>query len=113
MRVLTPLTEFDFHQRLAGARGISVVLFTGPDCGACRRLESLLPGALEGQADHLFSVDVQQCMALARAYDIFHLPALHVFVDGVYHAPLHGEPTPGKLREALAAALAGPAQEEP
>lgn len=111
MRAFETLSDADFHHRLERTPGVAVVLFTGPDCGACRHLEAVLPGALADAA--LFRVDVQRDTGLARAFEIFHLPAVLVFVDGRYHAPLATEPTPARLRAALAGVLAAPPQEEP
>ena len=107
------LNEFDFYPTLADRSGVSVVMFSGPDCGTCRKLEKILPSLLAGRAVQLYKVDVQRSTALARAYEVFHLPSLFVFVDGAYHGPLHAEHTVEKFSRALAALLAGPAQEEP
>ena len=107
------LTEFDFYCTLARAGGASLVLFGGPGCSACRRAELLLPQALDGAVAHLFKVDVQQSTALAREYEVFHLPALFLFVDGHYHAPVPSALTRSALRQAVAAALQSPSQEAP
>ncbi len=107
------LSEFDFHPRLAASPGVAVVMFSGPHCGACKRLERQLPDWLGGQADHLYKVDAQRSTALARAYEVFHLPSLFVFVDGRYHAPLSVEAAPEPMRAALETLLAQPAHEEP
>jgi thioredoxin-like negative regulator of GroEL len=72
------LSEFDFHPRLAASTGTAIVMFSGPDCGACKRLEKHLPVWLSGHASHLFKVDVQRSSALAHAYEVFHLPSLFV-----------------------------------
>lgn len=108
-----PLDEFGFHHALASVGGVALVLFSGPDCGACRQVERLLPEAAEGLADALYAVDVQQSMGLARAYEVFHLPALFLFIGGQFHRPVHGEATPAGLRAGIRAALSAPAQEEP
>lgn len=107
------LTEFDFHAQLAASSGVAVVMFSGPDCGACKRLEKQLPGWLEGWASHFYKIDVQRSTALAHAFEVFHLPSLFVFVDGRYHAPLHAAAAPEPMRSALASLLAQPAHEEP
>lgn len=106
------LDEFDLHHRLAAQPGLSLALFTSPTCGTCRRVERLLPEAAPGDA-RLFKVDVRHAQALARAYGVFHLPALFLFRDGHYHARLDCEVTPAALQGAIAAALAAPAEEEP
>lgn len=113
MLAFIPLTEFDFHPALARSEGPVLVMFSAPGCGACRKAEKLLPGATAGVASALYKVDVQQNMGLARAYEVFHLPALFLFVDGHYHAQISSELTPPKMRMALETALALAPQEEP
>lgn len=113
MLAFTPLTEFDFHPVLARSEGTALVMFGAPGCGACRKVEKLLPAAVAGVASALYKVDVQQSMGLARAYEVFHLPALFLFVDGHYHAQISSEVTPPQMRMALETALALPPQEEP
>jgi thioredoxin-like negative regulator of GroEL len=107
------LSEFDFHPRLAASPGVAVVMFSGPHCGACKRLEKQLPEWLRGRVSHWYKIDVQRSTALAHAYEVFHLPGLFVFVDGHYHAPLSAEAAPGPMRKALADLLSQPAHEEP
>ncbi len=107
------LSEFDFHPRIVASAGVAVVMFSGPDCSACKHLERHLPEWLRGQAAHLYKVDAQKSIALARAYEVFHLPGLFVFVDGHFHAPLQAEAAPGPMRGALERLLREPAREEP
>lgn len=108
-----PLTQPDFHHALAATAGLAVVMFSGPDCGSCRRVEALLPQALEGAVQALFRVDVQRSTGLARQYDVFHLPTLFLYRDGQFHAALESEATSVALRRAVAGARAQPPQEEP
>jgi thioredoxin 1 len=107
------LTEFDFYPRLAQGSGVSLVLFSGPHCGTCRKAEAVLPLALAGQVEHLFKVDVEKSTALAREYAIFHLPALLLFVDGQFHAEIQCLLLPEKLQQAVKKALTLPAEEAP
>lgn len=109
----TNLTEFDFYPRLAQSPGVSLVLFSGPHCGTCRRAETVLPQAMAGRVEHLFKVDVEKSIALAREYEIFHLPALMLFVDGHFHAGIHSPLLPEKLQQAVEKALTLPAEEAP
>ncbi len=113
MLAFTLLTEFDFHPALARSTGPALVMFGAPGCGACRKVEKLLPGAAAGVASALYKVDVQQDMGLARAFEVFHLPALFLFVDGHYHAQISCAVTLPHLSAALEAALALPPQDEP
>lgn len=109
---MTPLDESSYHSRLARTPGIALVLFGSAGCGACRVAEQRLPGAAPSGAS-LFKVDVQQATALARAFDIFHLPALFLYRDGHFHARLESEVSAQALAIALERALAAPAEEEP
>jgi thioredoxin 1 len=109
---MEPVDEFSLPHRLAQTPGVSLVLFSSPSCGACRNVERLLPTAAPADV-RLFRVDVQQALALARAYEVFYLPAIFLFRDGHYHARLDCEITPASVRAAIAAALAAPAEEEP
>lgn len=93
--------------------GPVLVLFSSPTCGSCRTVEKCLPKAAEGAVTAVFKVDVQQSTGLARAFDVFHLPALFLFADGHFHAHLRCEITAGKLQQAIENALAMPAEEEP
>lgn len=107
------LTEFDFYPRLAQSPGASLVLFSGPHCGTCRRAEAVLPRALEGVVAQLFKVDVEKSTALAREYEVFHLPALFLFLDGHFHARVESPLLPQKLRHGVEMALKLPAEEAP
>lgn len=107
------MTEFDFYPRLGRSAGASLVLFSGPHCGACRRAEAVLPQAMAGAVAQLFRVDVEKSTALAREYEIFHLPAMLLFVDGHFHAAIASPLLPEKLRQAVTTALTLPAEEAP
>ena len=108
-----PLTEFDFHHVLGETQGACLVMFTSPDCGTCRRIEQLLPTISPPIVTGLYKVDVQQATAMARQYDIFHLPTLFLYYNGQFHAKVECEVTPTKLKETIERALAEPAEEEP
>lgn len=110
---LIPLDEFDYHHVLARTPGPSLVLFSSPDCGSCRTVERLLPRAAAGVVDRCFRVDVTRATALARAFDLFHLPALFLYRDGHFHAVIEAPVLPEALQRAIRAQLKAPAQEEP
>lgn len=112
MSALEPLDEFHYHHRLRDTAGVALVLFTSPTCGTCRVVERRLPEAAGSHAK-LFKVDVQVSTALARAHDIFHLPALLLYRDGAFHARLDCEISQATLKAAITQALAASAQEEP
>jgi thioredoxin-like negative regulator of GroEL len=105
--------EAEFHQLLARLPERTLVLFGQAGCGACRRAEAVLPAALQGLVQQLIKVDAGEQAALAREFEVFHLPALHLYIDGRYHAPLSSELTAPALRAAVSAAAAAPAVEPP
>lgn len=109
---LLPLDEASYHPRLAATPGVALVLFTSPTCGTCRVVERRLPEAAPARAA-LFKVDVQRATALARAFEVFHLPGLFLYRDGHFHARLDCEVSAPALAAALDRALASPPQEEP
>jgi thioredoxin 1 len=112
--VLARLDQFTFHHTLAATPGGALVIFTGPACGACRRLKGILNEHVGEFADlHLFEVDAGEDMALTREFEVFHLPALFLFRDGHFHCELHSEAQPHLLRRAIDAAFAAPPQEQP
>lgn len=109
-----PLGDNAFYSRIAEIDGPAIVMFTAPGCGACRRALTLLPPlAAETGIEHLFLVDVETSTGLAREFEIFHLPALMLFRDGAYHAKINAELTSASFRDAIARALAAPAEEAP
>lgn len=112
MPELETLDEFHYHHRLQQRGGTALVLYSSPTCGGCRVVERLLPRAAPPHVG-LFKVDVQVSQALARAHDIFHLPALLLYRDGRFHARLACEITSTTLARAIQAALERPPEEEP
>jgi thioredoxin 1 len=106
------LDESTYYRQLAQTRALALVLFTSPACGTCRVVERHLPASAPPDAQ-LFKVDVQIASALARAFEVFHLPTLLLYVDGIYHARLNCEVTPAALRSAIDHAVQQPAEEEP
>jgi thioredoxin 1 len=107
------LAEGSYHARLADSAGIAVVLFSAPNCGACRAWKRLLPEALEGMAAAFHEVDVSEATGVARYFGIFHLPTVYLYRDGRFHAELQCEARPDAIRQAAHRLLAAPAQEEP
>lgn len=111
---LPALDAGGFHHRLQEVAGPAVILFTRRGCSACHAMgDALRRWQAEGDAPALFRVDAEVDTALVREFEIFHLPALFVFVDGEYHGPLQAPPRVPLLREALAARLRLPPEEAP
>ena len=112
MNAWEDLDEFHYHHRLREVGGVALVMFSAPACGTCRVAEQRLPELVEGGI-HLFKVDVQRSQALARSHDLFHLPEFFLYQAGHFHARLDILLTKSAFTNAVAAALAAPAQEEP
>lgn len=89
------------------------MLFSGPHCNACRAWRQLLPAALAGVADSFHEVDVSEATGIAHYYGIFHLPTIHLYRDGRFHAELQCVAQPDAIRDAARRLLTEPAQEEP
>jgi thiol-disulfide isomerase/thioredoxin len=101
--MIRKLDQFEFHHVLEETPGISVVFFTAPHCGSCRAMKQALGQLLEQGTDwHVYEIDGAQDLALVREFEVFHLPALFVYKDGAYHAPLQVSPLPGEILEAVA-----------
>ena len=107
------LAEGDFHRRIAASAGIAVVLFSAPQCGACRAWKYVLPSALADHASVFYEVDVSEATGVARYFDIFHLPTIYLFRDGQFHAELQCEARPDSIRQATLQLLNTAAQDEP
>jgi thioredoxin-like negative regulator of GroEL len=112
MPAITLLDQFEYHHRLAATPGPALVFFTAPACGACKRLRQVFtqetwPGMT------LFEVDAARDLALTREFDLFHLPAMFLYVDGRFHREIHAEASPEPLRRALAEALRAPPGDAP
>lgn len=114
MQAFTTLDEFGFHQQLAQTPGVALVMFTGQGCSSCRAWKQLLADYRAHHPDlTMFEVDAGHAQALAQEFGVFHLPALFLYRDGLYHGTLQCEARPEALRAAMAAMLAAPAQEAP
>ncbi|CUA81366.1 Thioredoxin [Gulbenkiania indica] len=107
------LDEFDFHHTLPGLPGLTLVLFGQPGCGACRLWHARLPALHPPTITHLVYVDVAESLALAREFEIFHLPALALYRNGTFHRWINAPPEAGSLAQAVQMALALPADDAP
>lgn len=108
------LDQFSFHPTLAEQAGPALVFFTAAACASCRHWHRLLTDYAAGDDSFpVFEVDAGQDQALAREFELFHLPALFLYRDGHYHRPVSCEASLLRLRAAISAALALPAEEAP
>ena len=113
-RKIQVLNEHEFYNRLAETPGPCIVFFTKPGCSACRAWKRLLNDLLQHRHDiTVYQVDAEQNMALSHEYELFHLPALYLFVNGEFHCELQVEARLSHLLTGIDAALAAPAEDAP
>ncbi|MDD5394177.1 MAG: thioredoxin family protein [Thiothrix sp.] len=114
MTKIASLTDLNFHHVLEETPGAALVFFTAPNCGACRSLKRALEKFLHTHSPlPVFEVDAVHNGGLVNALDIFHLPALFLYVDGHYHCELKCEALPARIHHAIQTALSQPAEDEP
>ena len=114
MAALPTLDQFNFHSTLERLPGVTLVLFTARACGACRRMRQVLADyLLRGTELRVYTVDAGRDLALTREFEVFHLPAMFVYVDGRFHCQLQAPASVTGLEQALGEALTAPAQEAP
>lgn len=108
------LDQFNFHHVLSETQGVSLVFFTKQGCHSCslwrRQLETLLTKRLDLR---VFEVDAEREQGLAREFELFHLPALYVFRDGLFHGELQAEARIEAIQLAIEQTLSRPPQEMP
>jgi len=113
-RKIQALNEHEFYSTLAETAGPSIMFFTKPGCSACRLWKRLLSDLLQRRHDiTVYQVDAEQNMALSHEYELFHLPALFLFVNGEFHRELQAEARMPHLLTVLNAALVAPAEDAP
>jgi thiol-disulfide isomerase/thioredoxin len=112
--MLASLNDLNFHHVLGETPGAALVFFTAPDCGACKNLKQAVGIFLQTYSSlPVFEVDAVHNGGLVSALDVFHLPALFLYVDGHYHRELKCEALPARIHHAVETALHLPAEEEP
>ena len=87
---ITALDAADFYRVLDERQEPSVVYFTTPGCGACRRLSQVLrDGELNIGHVRIFEVQAEQAYGVLEDLDVFHLPALFLYAQGDCVGPIH------------------------
>ena len=80
-----------------------VVLYSGPDCGPCKRLKPMLDKVLDEYGDevHFVEIDIEADQEIAQAAGVVGTPCVHVFKDKARVEVLNGVKMKGTYREAL------------
>lgn len=113
-RFIRNLDDENFYRHMESSQGLCVVVFSSHGCASCRRWQELLREFLMQYDDvQVCAVDAQASMALTRAYEVFHLPSLFLFVDGQYHRALQPQASIASLRESIDQAVMLHAEDEP
>jgi len=109
-----PLDQFDFHSTLEETAGLSLVFFSTENCASCHYWENLL-GQYKGQhpSINLFGVDAARDQALTEEFEIFHMPAIFLYVDGKFQSGIQCEAKLDVLHDEIQKVLHAPAQELP
>jgi len=113
-RFIRNLDDENFYAHLEATSGLSVIFFSSQGCASCRRWQEVFRDFLANYDDvQIYAVDAQASMALTRAYDVFHLPSLFLFIDGQYHRSLQPHASTSSLRKMIDQAAALHAEDEP
>jgi len=108
------LEQFNFFQTLENTPNIAIVFFSSQACSSCRYWEQLLAKYQETKpAINLFKVDAEQDPGLVEEFSVFHLPALFLYIDGVFHSEIQCEANLNDLTNAIDKLAAEPHQEMP
>ena len=98
------LTDLDIDQQLLGLPGRSLLVFTSAGCSGCRWARLQLPG-WPLPVDRVCWVDAGHNGGAVERYQIFHLPALFVVLEGQLLGQLQTRLTPAALADAIHHAL--------
>lgn len=114
MSAVHAIEQFEFHQTVENTVGTAIVFFSSRECLSCRYWQQLLEHYSKLHPDvHIFKIDAGQDQALTEEFSVFHLPALFLYHDGVYHSALQCEANMTALEQGIKEALAAPAEEMP
>lgn len=102
------LDPADYYPLLDDRQAPSLVFFTAPACGACRRLEAVLAEMSPLPGLEVFAVSAERAAGLLEELEIFHLPAIFLYRDGDLHAEIHAVLRPADLRAAIESAQHAP-----
>ena len=109
-----PLTAAAYYPILDARQPPTLVIFTAPACGSCRRLHRIIDDMVAPISDMVvMEVNAEEAPGLVADLEIFHLPALFLYMHGDHHSPVHSVLRVDALAAAVQAAAAGPRQEPP
>ena len=113
MIMLEPLSPFEYYHILDARRDPSLVCFTKPNCGGCRRLKHLLQEEpLDIPNLRCFEVSVEDAYGLVEEFNIFHLPTMFLYFNGEFHREIHSRLDRPSLQAAISNGLLQPPVED-
>jgi thioredoxin-like negative regulator of GroEL len=94
--------------------GLSLVFFSSENCASCHYWEQLL---WKFKSAHnyvnVFRVDAARDQALVEEFEIFHLPAIYLYMDGEFHSEIQCVAKLEVLEKEIQKLMLMPAQELP
>lgn len=102
------LDPAEYYPLLDERQPPSLVIFTAPACGACRRLLVVIDEMAPIAGLDVFVVSAERAAGLIEELEIFHLPAIFLYRDGDLHAEIHAILRPDSLRAAIESAQLAP-----
>ena len=106
MSMLEQLNAHDFHHVLEQQRGLCLIIFSHDLCSSCRSWKKLLQTYMQERPGiRVYEVNAETEMALTNEFEVFHLPALFLYKDGKFHAPVQCAARLEVLDETIASLL--------
>ena len=84
MSEIVEINDNDFQEKVANAKGLTVVDFYAPWCGPCRKLSEIVSQISEefaGRAN-VYKLNTDENLETAKQYSVSSLPTLLIFKDG-------------------------------
>ena len=77
----------DFYLELERENRCAVAIFTQPQCGTCRKLHTKITA--ENPSMDIFLIAAEDAPGLIEEWEIFHLPHILLFKNGLFHRHVH------------------------
>ena len=84
MSDIVEINDNDFQEKVANAKGLTVVDFYAPWCGPCRKLSEIVSQISEefaGRAN-VYKLNTDENLETAKQYSVSSLPTLLIFKNG-------------------------------
>ncbi len=97
------LDENNFHKTILNSKGVALVDFWAPWCGACRRQLPIIEDLSKEMSDEILiaKVNVENSQNLANIFKISSIPTLIIFKDGKIAETMTGVHTKEQLKTTM------------